>query len=81
MEPAKEQFKDLLDALVCHSWNAYQDAKTASLRQLKLQEFCKEQLKEQALDGVTTNSPELSNAVHKQVAKSTKSLQAQVSQL
>jgi hypothetical protein len=33
------------------------------------------------LDAVTANSPELAKAVHEQVAKSTKSLQAQVSQL
>jgi hypothetical protein len=48
--------------------------KTNSLRQLELQEFCKEQLKEQAtapvameLDGVTADSPELAKAVSKQV--------------
>jgi hypothetical protein len=62
--------------------------KTKGLRQLELQEFCEERLKEQAtapvameLDGVTADSPELAKAVSEQVAKSTKSLQAQVSRL
>jgi hypothetical protein len=88
VEPAEERFKDLLDALFCRSWNAYCAAKTDTLRNLELQEFCEERLKEQAtatvamdLDAVTADSPELAKAVSDQVALSTKSLQAQVTRL
>jgi hypothetical protein len=88
VEPAEERFKDLLEALFFRSWKVYLDMKTEGLRQLKLQEFCEERLKDQStavvameLDGVTADSSKLAKAVSKQVAKSTKSLQAQVSQL
>jgi hypothetical protein len=42
-------FKDLLNALFCRSWKACIVTKTNTLRQLKLQEFCEERLKTQAV--------------------------------
>jgi hypothetical protein len=88
VESAEASFKDLIDALFCRSWLTYLHAKEDILRQLELQEFVEGQLKEQAtapvameVDLITTDSPELAEAVKAQVAQSTKSLQAQVSRL
>jgi outer membrane murein-binding lipoprotein Lpp len=88
VEPAEGQFRDLLDALFCRRWNAYTVAKTNTLRQLQLQEFCEERLKTQAtaavamdLDGITADSPELANTIKDLVSTNTKSLQAQVTRL
>jgi hypothetical protein len=88
VEPAEESFKDLLDALFYRCWSAYLVAKTTVVRNLELQEFCEERLKEQAtatvamdLDAVTVDSPELAQAVQDLVSTNTKSLQAQVTRL
>jgi prophage DNA circulation protein len=88
VESAESSFKDLIDALFCRSWTAYLSAKEKTQRQFELQEFVESQLKERAtapvameIDQITTNSPELADAVQAQVAKHTKSLQSQVSRL
>jgi hypothetical protein len=37
VDAPEAKFKDLLDALFCHSWTAYLHAKYETLRQLELQ--------------------------------------------
>jgi hypothetical protein len=88
VDAAEVSFKELVDALFCRSWLAYIHAKQQTQRQLELQEYVETQLKERAtqpvameIDQITTDSPELAEAVKAQVAQHTKSLQAQVSRL
>jgi hypothetical protein len=88
VDAAEESFRDLIDALFVRSWSAYLDAKDKNQRQLELQEYVESQLKERAtapvamdIDQITTDSPELADAVKAQVAKQIKSLQTQVSRL
>jgi hypothetical protein len=87
-DAAEASFKDLLHAIFCRSWTTYTKAKEETLCQLELQEFDESQLKEQATAPVamdvvliTTDSPELADAVKAQVARHTKNLQSQVSRL
>jgi hypothetical protein len=62
---------DLLDALFCRSWNAYLlVAKNNILRQLELQEFCKEWIKAQTTMTITMASP-YSMCIIKNTAKRT----------
>jgi hypothetical protein len=81
----KERFKDLIVALFCWSWTAYLDAKTNTLCQdSNSKNSANNNSRNKPTlpiaiepDGVTAYSPKLAKAVHEQVAKSTKSLQAQ----
>jgi hypothetical protein len=88
VQALEEPLKALIDALFCRSWHAYLDSKENALRQLTLQEFAESEIKEKStaavameIDSLTTDSPEVGEAIKEQVANATRSLQQQVSRL
>jgi hypothetical protein len=88
VEDARDSLKTALAAIFTRSWTAYLGIKAEQERQLALQEFVETSFKKSAtasvamdVDQITLDSPALQEFITLEISKTTKGLQAQVSNL